>query len=67
MLALTRLPARTFSTLMSLEPAVAAMSGILFLGEHLSLTQWLALAFIIIASLGTTLSAKKNATSSASS
>ncbi|WP_226052145.1 threonine/homoserine exporter RhtA [Dickeya chrysanthemi] len=59
MLALTRLPTRTFSTLMSLEPAVAAMSGILFLNEHLTLTQWLALAFIIMASLGTTLSVKK--------
>ncbi|QDX30363.1 threonine/homoserine exporter RhtA [Dickeya poaceiphila] len=61
MLALTRLPTRTFSTLMSLEPAVAALSGILFLHEHLTLTQWLALTFIIIASLGTTLSAKKSA------
>ncbi|WP_438813544.1 EamA family transporter [Symbiopectobacterium sp.] len=35
MMALTRLPAKTFSTLMSMEPAIAALSGILFLGEHL--------------------------------
>ncbi|WJV55386.1 threonine/homoserine exporter RhtA [Prodigiosinella aquatilis] len=59
MIALTRLPARTFSTLMSMEPAIAALSGILFLGEHLILTQWIALLFIIIASLGTTLTIKK--------
>ncbi|ACS86172.1 threonine/homoserine exporter RhtA [Musicola paradisiaca] len=61
MLALTRLPTRTFSTLMSLEPAIAAVSGILFLNEHLSIAQWLALVFIITASLGTTLSARKSA------
>ncbi|CCO78134.1 threonine/homoserine exporter RhtA [Erwinia amylovora] len=55
MLALTRLPARTFGTLMSLEPAMAAISGMLFLGEVLTLVQWLALLAIIIASAGSTL------------
>ncbi|GMB62782.1 threonine/homoserine exporter RhtA [Pectobacterium parmentieri] len=58
MVALTRLPARTFSTLMSMEPAIAALSGILFLGEHLSFIQWMALIFIITASLGATLTIK---------
>ncbi|MEH2920331.1 threonine/homoserine exporter RhtA [Samsonia erythrinae] len=58
MIALTRLPARTFSTLMSMEPAIAALSGILFLGEHLSLLQWMALTFIITASIGATLTIK---------
>lgn len=55
MVALTRMPARTFGTLMSLEPAMAAISGILFLGEVLSLVQWLALLAIIVASAGSTL------------
>ncbi len=55
MVALTRMPARTFGTLMSLEPAMAAISGILFLGEVLSLVQWLALLAIILASAGSTL------------
>ncbi|MEH0835020.1 threonine/homoserine exporter RhtA [Pectobacterium cacticida] len=54
MVALTRLPTKTFSTLMSMEPAIAALSGIVFLGEHLSLRQWIALTFIIIASVGAT-------------
>lgn len=58
MMALTRLPARTFSTLMSMEPAIAALSGILFLGEHLMLEQWLALFCIITASIGATLTVK---------
>lgn len=36
MVALTRLPARTFGTLMSIEPAFGALSGLLFLGERLT-------------------------------
>lgn len=58
MIALTRLPARTFSTLMSMEPVIAAISGMLFLSEHLFLTQWVALIFIITASIGATLTIK---------
>jgi inner membrane transporter RhtA len=57
MVALTRMPARTFSTLMSIEPAAGALSGFLFLSEVLTLTQWLAIAAIITASIGTTLTA----------
>ena len=52
MVALTRLPARTFSILMSMEPAIAALSGLLFLGERLTLSQWLAISAIILASAG---------------
>ncbi|MDE1165392.1 MAG: threonine/homoserine exporter RhtA [Pseudomonas sp.] len=55
MVALTRLPARTFGTLMSIEPAFGALSGLLFLHEVLSLSQWLAIACIITASIGATL------------
>ncbi len=55
MVALTRLPARTFSTLMSIEPAFGALSGLFFLQEHLSLAQWLAITCIILASAGATL------------
>ncbi|WP_017349408.1 threonine/homoserine exporter RhtA [Pantoea sp. A4] len=55
MVALTRLPARIFGTLMSLEPAVAALSGIMFLGETLNTQQALAIIAIIFASAGSTL------------
>ncbi|MFB4340038.1 threonine/homoserine exporter RhtA [Pantoea sp. CS_6] len=55
MMALTRLPARIFGTLMSLEPAVAALSGMLYLNESLSGVQCLALLAIILASSGATL------------
>jgi inner membrane transporter RhtA len=59
MVALTRLPARTFSTLLSLEPAIAALAGVLLLGEQLSLLQWLAIATIIVAAAGTALSVQR--------
>lgn len=59
MVSLTRLPARTFSTLLSLEPAVAALAGVTLLGERLSPLQWLAILAIIIAAAGTALSVTK--------
>lgn len=58
MMALTRLPARTFGTLASIEPAFGALSGLIFLHESLTLTQWLAIASIIFASVGATLTTR---------
>lgn len=55
MIALTRMPARTFGTLMSIEPAFGALSGLLFLNEVLSFAQWTAISCIIMASVGATL------------
>ncbi|MFW3898638.1 threonine/homoserine exporter RhtA [Pseudomonas putida] len=60
MVALTRLPARTFGTLMSIEPAIGALCGLVFLSEVLSLSQWLAIGAIITASVGATLSMRKD-------
>lgn len=59
MIALTRMPTRTFGTLMSMEPALAALSGMVFLGETLTLTQTLALGAIIVASMGSTLTMQR--------
>lgn len=59
MIALTRLPARTFSTLLSLEPAIAAVAGVALLGERLTLLQWLAIVAIIVAAAGTALSVRR--------
>ncbi|MGW0711889.1 EamA family transporter [Streptomyces sp. NPDC002643] len=52
LLALRRLPAATFAVLMSLEPAIAATAGFLILGQTLSLTDSLAIALVIGASMG---------------
>jgi len=57
--ALTRLPARTVGILVSVEPAMGALLGIMFLDEHLNAFQWLAIAAIIAASIGAVLSAPK--------
>ena len=59
MIALRNLSALSFGTLMSLEPAVAAFSGFIFLGEQLLWTQWLALATIISASIGCTMTVQR--------
>ena len=52
MVALRRLSARTFGTLMSFEPAIAAVAGVVVLHEHLTAMQWLAIGLIIVASVG---------------
>ena len=57
MVALARLPRKTFGTLMSMEPAIAAVSGLALLGERLAAVQWVAISAIIVASIGTTLTA----------
>jgi inner membrane transporter RhtA len=57
--ALRALPARTFGILMSLEPAVAAVCGLVFLGEYLTMAQWLAVALVIAASAGATLTVRE--------
>ena len=59
MFALTRLPVRSFGMLMSLEPAIGALCGFVFLHEHLGVLQWLAIAAVIIASAGATLGARQ--------
>ncbi|MNL73668.1 Threonine/homoserine exporter RhtA [compost metagenome] len=58
MVALKRLPKRTFGVLLSLEPAVGAVIGLIVLREALTPTQWLAIACIIVASIGITLGAR---------
>lgn len=58
-LAMTRLPAKTFGTLMSLEPAIGALSGLLLLGETLGLLQWGAIGAIVAASFGAALGAAR--------
>lgn len=57
MLALRRLPSHSFGTMMSAEPAIGALMGLVLLGEMLSLTQWLAIALVVLASVGAGLSA----------
>jgi len=57
--ALKQLPARTFSILMSLEPAMASLAAFVFLQEYLSFKECLAVAFVVIASIGSSLTARR--------
>lgn len=50
--ALRVIPTRVFGVLVSLEPAIAAVAGLLLLGERLTALQWLAVAAIVAASVG---------------
>jgi inner membrane transporter RhtA len=52
--ALRRMPKHVFGILMSVEPAVAALIGVLLLGEILQVRQWAAIICIVAASLGST-------------
>lgn len=58
MKALGQLPARTFSILMSLEPAAASICAFIFLQEYLTFNEILAVIFVVIASAGSTITSK---------
>jgi inner membrane transporter RhtA len=50
LLALRRLSQRVFGILLSLEPAVAALAGLIVLGQRLTPTQLMGMAFVVLAS-----------------
>jgi inner membrane transporter RhtA len=54
---LRRLPSHVFGVLMSLEPGVAAIAGLLVLGQELALREVAAIALVVAASAGATRSA----------
>jgi inner membrane transporter RhtA len=53
MVAMRAISRRSFGVMLSLEPAVGALAGLAVLGEHLVARQWLAIAFVVAASVGT--------------
>ena len=58
LVALRSIRPSVFSILMSLEPAAAALAGIIVLQEFLTWEQWLAMVFVVIASVGATRSSR---------
>lgn len=54
LVALRTLPAATLSVLLSLEPAAAALAGLVVVGEDLAPVQWLAIGCVVVASVGAT-------------
>ena len=59
--ALRRIPQRVFGILMSVEPAVAALIGVVLLDEFLGALQWAAMGAVIVACAGATLTARDGA------
>jgi inner membrane transporter RhtA len=53
---LRRLTSRAFGILMSFEPAVAAVAGLVVLGQRLAWSELLALALVMAANVGSALS-----------
>lgn len=58
LVALRSIRPAVFSILMSLEPAAAALAGIVVLHEFLSAQQWIAVACVVAASVGATRSTR---------
>ncbi|MDT4957583.1 MAG: inner rane transporter RhtA [Pseudonocardiales bacterium] len=56
--ALRRLKASTFGLLMSLEPAFAALAGVIVLSQHLTGILLIALVMVVTASVGTTVTGR---------
>jgi inner membrane transporter RhtA len=50
--ALRRVPARVFGVWMSLQPAVAALIGLIMLGQRLGLAEWAGIGCVVAASAG---------------
>jgi inner membrane transporter RhtA len=50
--ALRRIPTSLFGVWMSVQPAVAALIGLAFLGQNLSLAEWSGIACVVAASAG---------------
>ena len=59
MVALKRLSSQAFGIMASMEPAVAALLALMLLGEYLDAIQWLAIALIIAASVGSSVTAQR--------
>jgi inner membrane transporter RhtA len=58
MFALTRLPARAYGTLTSMEPVIGALLGLALLHEALTLPQWAGIGAIVAAVFGTAMTAR---------
>lgn len=57
--ALKRMPARIFGVLLSIEPAIAALVGLVFLGEMLEFRTLIAIGLVTSAAIGVTLSGRR--------
>lgn len=60
MMAMKRLPREAFGVMTSIEPAVAALLGLLLLNEHLNGLQWTAIGATMLAATGSAATARRS-------
>ncbi|SDW91534.1 inner membrane transporter RhtA [Saccharopolyspora shandongensis] len=59
MLALRRVPAHFFGIFMSINPVLAAVVGLVFLGQNLQVLEWLSIAAIVAANVVSVVTARR--------
>lgn len=60
MVSLKHMPRRTFGVLLSVEPAIGALAGVIMLSEVLTLAQWIAIGCIVVAAGGAVMARGQN-------
>ena len=61
LIALRRVTPRAFGVMLSIDPALATAVGLVVLSQHLDLREWIALALVVGANLGNTLTGRRAA------
>jgi inner membrane transporter RhtA len=59
MQAMRNMPKQTFSIMMSMEPAIAAIAAFIIIDEMLTFSQWAAVALVVIATAGSSMSQRQ--------
>lgn len=57
--AMRNMPKQTFSIMMSVEPAIAAVAAFIIIDETLTLSQWLAVGMVVIATAGSSITQRQ--------
>lgn len=59
MKAMRNMPKQTFSIMMSVEPAIAAIAAFIIIDETLTVSQWFAVALVVLATAGSSITQKQ--------
>ena len=57
--AMRNMPKQTFSIMMSVEPAIAAVAAFIIIDETLTVSQWFAVALVVIATAGSSITQRQ--------
>ena len=57
--AMRNMPKQTFSIMMSVEPAIAAIAAFIIIDETLTVSQWFAVALVVVATAGSSITQRQ--------